>query len=240
MISGAIAPQLIIFLAKENKTLIDRFVVPYCHDTAAKNISGWCSSEPELGSDGKNYNDPKIRHQTKATLRGGSWIIDGRKSDFISNGGIATMYIVFANVDPKMGLKGSGTFVVPGDAKGLGRGRFLDKVGLRTLNQSAVYLDQVEIPENYMILPPGDMYSLLHNSIITVGNLSVGYLAVGLMRAAYEDALEHAKQRIQGGKPIIEHQLIAEKFVKMHIAIETARAYLWKGSRFSTLNFRAT
>jgi alkylation response protein AidB-like acyl-CoA dehydrogenase len=237
LIPGAIVPQLISFLAPDNKELVDKYVVPYCEDTKADLISGWCSSEPEVGSDGKNYYDPNVRHHTGAKKTDTGWSITGTKSGFISNGGIAHVLVVFACVDPSMGLRGSGTFVAPGDAPGVTRGKALDKIGLRALNQTEVFFDDVEIPEDYMIFPPGEQYPMLHHAIVTVGNLGVGYLAVGLMRAAYEEALEHSKTRVQWGKPIFEHQLIAEKLMKCYQAIESARAFLWKGSWLSTKNF---
>jgi alkylation response protein AidB-like acyl-CoA dehydrogenase len=237
LLSCSVTPQLIIFLAPDNKELIDKYVVPFCEDNTGRKVTGWCSSEPEIGSDGKNYFDPTVKHYTSAVHKDGKFIINGTKSDFISNGSIASVYVVFANLDPTLGIRGSGTFVVPRDAPGVSVGKALDKTGLRMLNQSAVFFEDVEIPESYKIFDPGDLYPMLHHSIITVGNLGVGYLALGLMRAAYEDALAHAKQRVQWGKPIFEHQLIADKFFKMYQAIETSRALLWKGSWLSKQNF---
>lgn len=237
LIPGSIVPQLIVFLAPDNKELTDRFVIPYCEDNTGRQITAWCSSEPEIGSDGKNYYDLSLHHQTSAVKKNEHYEINGTKSDFPSNGGIASNYIVFACIDPSLGIKGSGTFVVPGDADGLKRGEPLDKIGLRVLNQSAVFFDSVEIPEAYLIFPCGDEYPMLHNAIVTVGNLSVGYVAVGVMRAAYENALAHAKKRIQWGKPIIEHQLIAKKLFECYQAIESARAWLWKGSWLSMKAF---
>ena len=215
LMPAATVPRLIAFLAPGNKTLVDTFQVPFCEDQQAKHISGWCSSEAQVGSDGKNYYDPDIRHRTRAKKTDGGWTINGAKSDFISNGSIASVQLVFACVDPDLGLRGSAAFVIPSDAKGVSFGKALDKTGLRTLNQAAVYFDDVQIPDEYMLFPHGDGYPMLHNSIITVGNLAVGYLAVGLMRAALEDALTHARERVQGGKPLIEHQLIAEKLFKI-------------------------
>jgi len=237
LVSIATVPRLISFLAPGNQRLIDKFVIPFCQDTKAQHISGWCSSEPEIGSDGKNYHDPSIRHFTTATKTANGYVINGSKSDFISNGGIASVLLVFACVDPTQGICGSGAFLVPSDLPGVTRGKPLDKIGLRTLNQAAIYFDDVEIPEDYLLFPHGDGYPMLHNSIITVGNLGVGYLAVGLMRAALEDALTHAKERKQGGKLIIEHQLVAEKLFKTYAAIESARALLWKGSWLSKTAF---
>jgi alkylation response protein AidB-like acyl-CoA dehydrogenase len=237
LIPGGIVPQLITFLAPDNRELLDRFVIPFCEDKTGRHISAWCSSEPEIGSDGKNFSDLSVHHHTMAEKKDGRYTISGTKSDFASNGGIANSYIVFACIDPTLGIKGSGTFVVPGDADGLKKGEALDKVGLRVLNQSAVFFDNVEIPEDHLIFPCGDDYPMLHNAVITVGNLAVGYVAVGVMRAAYESALEHAKKRVQWGKPIFEHQLIAKKLFECYQAIESARAYLWKGSWLSTKAF---
>lgn len=237
LIPAGIASQLIIFLAPNNKELIDKYVIPYCEDTTGTMISAWCSSEPEVGSDGKNYYDKNVRHHTKADLKEGHFRISGTKSDFVSNGSIASFYVVFACMKPELGICGSGTFIVPADSPGLKRGKPLNKIGLRTLNQSAVFFDEVKIPERYMIFPPGELYPLLHNSILTIGNLQVGYLAVGLMRSAFEEAKEYAKRRVQWGKPIIEHQLVAEKLFKLYQAIESARAFLWKGSWLSSKNY---
>lgn len=237
LITASIVPQLIVFLAPEEKELVYKYVIPFCEDNKAEIVTAWCSSEPEVGSDGKNYFDPKVRHHTKAVKKGEGYVINGAKSDFVSNGGIASVYIVFACLDPSLGLRGSGTFVVPGDCPGLSRGRNLDKVGLRVLNQASVCFEDVRVPENYMIFPPGEMYPMLHNAIITVGNLGVGYLAVGLMRAAFDDALEHAKQRVQWGKPICRHQMVGRKLFEAQRAIESARALLWKGSWLSARNF---
>jgi acyl-CoA dehydrogenase len=150
---GAVVPQLLSFLVPDRKDLIDEFVRPYCEDKTGRRITAWCSSEPEVGSDGSNYEDPSVHHHTGARLSGGRYTLRGAKSDFVSNGGIASAYIVFACVDRSMGIKGSAAFVVPGDAKGISRGRAIDKTGLRTLNQASVFFDDVEIPEGHLIFP---------------------------------------------------------------------------------------
>lgn len=237
LMSCAVAQRLIAFLAPGNQELIDRYVKPFCASTKAETISAWGSSEPDVGSDGKNYFDPNVRHRTNAVKKGDRWIINGTKSNFISNAGVAGLYVVFANVDPSLGIRGSGAFIVPGDAKGVSHGNAIDKLGLRVLNQAPIFFDDVEIPESYMIFPPGDAYPMLHHTIITVGSVGVGYIATGVLRAAYEDALAYSKERVQWGKPIFEHQLIAEKLFNAHQAIETARLLLWKASWLCQANF---
>lgn len=237
LIAGSVVPGLIGFLAPGNQNLIDKYVIPFCNDTTGKHITAWGSSEPGIGSDGKNYEDLSIHHRTTATRTAAGYEINGTKSNFVSNGSIAHDYVVFACVEPEKGLKGSGAFIVPGDAPGVFRGAAQDRVGMRSLNQAAVSFDGVNIPEDHMIFPPSDAYPFLHRSIMTVGNLGTGYLAVGLMRAAYEEALTYARERVQWGKPIIEHQLVARKLFEIHAAIESCRALLWKGSWHCGQNF---
>lgn len=230
LMAGSVVPALVAFLAPQNRHLIDEYVAPFCEDSTGRRLTAWGSSEPEIGSDGKNYDDLRIHHRTSARKSDGGYLLNGTKSNFVSNGGIADAYVVFACLEPEKGLRGSGAFVVPGDAAGVFRGAAEDRVGLRALNQAAVSLDAVTVDEDHLIFPPSDAYPFLHQSIMTVGNLGTGYLALGLMRAAFEEALAYARERVQWGKPIAEHQLVAKKLFAIHAAIESTRALLWKGS----------
>ena len=237
LVAGSVVPALIAFLAPQNKYMIDKYVLPFCQDTTGTKITGWGSSEPRVGSDGKNYDDLSIHHATTATQKNGHYVLNGAKSAFVSNGGVAWALAVFACTDASKGLRGSGLFVIDGTAPGVTRGKAEDRLGLRALNQAALSFDDAALPEEQMIFPPGDMYPMLHHSIMTVGNLATGYLAVGLMRAAYEEAMMYAKERVQWGKPIIKHQLVAKKLFDIHAAIESCRALLWKGSWHCANNF---
>lgn len=229
LLAAPVAPLFVSMLASDKKELIERFVIPYCEDCKGEHVSAWGSSEGNIGSDGSNYYDVKVRHETTAVRENGSWKINGAKSSFVSNGGIADTFLLFANVDPTKGIPGSGIFFVPLSEK-IKRGKAMDKIGMRVLNQADISLEDVEIPESYMMTPPGDNYPMMHNAIKTVGNIGVGYLAVGLMRAAYEEALEYSRQRVQFGKPLIQHQAIAFKLFEAFQAIEAARGLLWKAS----------
>ena len=237
LMAGSVVPGLISFLAPQNKALVAKYVVPFCSDTTGTKITAWGSSEPKVGSDGKNYDDLSVHHETKASKNGSGYALNGAKSAFVSNGGVASALVVFASVDATKGLRGSGLFVIDGDAPGVTRGKAEDRIGLRALNQADLSFVDAMVPEGQMIFPPGDAYPALHHAIMTVGNLGTGYLAVGLMRAAYEEALAYAKARIQGGKPILEHQLVAKKLFTIQSAIESCRALLWKGSWHSAKNF---
>ena len=177
LMAGSVVPALVAFLAGHKRELVERYVTPYVEDRTGRTLTAWGSSEPDVGSDGKNYYDTSVRHATKAVKRDGRWVLSGTKSSFISNGGIAKAHVVFACVDPSLGIRGSGAFVVPADARGFTPGEAVDRIGLRTLNQAPIYLDEVEVPEDHLLFPPGESYPFLHNSIITVGNLGTGYIA---------------------------------------------------------------
>jgi len=229
LLAASVAPAFLSVLAPHKTDLIERYVRPFCDDTAARHISAWGSSEPNIGSDGSNYYDPSVRHATTATKSGKAYVLEGAKSSFVSNGGIADLFLVFACVDPSKGICGSGVFLAP-LGEGVSRGKALDKLGLRALNQAEVAFDGARIPEDCMIMPPGDHYPMVHNAIKTVGNLGVGYLALGLLRAAHEEAVAYAKERVQFGKPIIEHEAMAFKLFEAYQAIEAARGLLWRAS----------
>jgi alkylation response protein AidB-like acyl-CoA dehydrogenase len=229
LLAASVAPAFLSVLAPHKTALIDAHVRPFCEDTEARHISAWGSSEPNIGSDGSNYYDLKVHHETSAARETDGYVLQGAKSSFVSNGGIADLYLVFACVDPAKGICGSGVFLVP-YGRGVTRGKALDKIGLRALNQAEVAFEAARIPEDHMIMPPGDHYPMIHNAIKTVGNLGVGYLALGLLRAAYEEALSYAKERVQFGKPIVQHQAVAFRLFDAFQAIEAARGLLWKAS----------
>jgi len=229
LLGASVAPAFLSVLAPHKKNLIDAYVRPFCEDTAAQHISAWGSSEPNIGSDGSNYHDPKVHHETTASGDSNTYLLKGAKSSFVSNGGIADLFLVFACVDPSKGICGSGVFLAP-YGEGVTRGRALDKIGLRTLNQAEVAFESARIPEDYMIMEAGDHYPMIHNAIKTVGNIGVGYIALGLLRAAYEEALSYAKERVQFGEPIVKHQAVAFRLFEAFQAIEAARGLLWKAS----------
>ena len=216
-------------LMSGKSSLIKEFAVPYCNDTEAKHIGAFAGVEPHVGSDIVYVTDPKIRLSTTARKEGDEYVINGSKAALISNGGFATAIGVAACLEPERGIRGTGLFLVPGDTPGITRGKPLDKLGLRCLNQAAVYFDEVRVPKRYLtIRPRGDNWINFVRSFVSFGNLGVGLTALALMRSAYEDALDYAQDRIQGGQPIIEHANIAMKLFDAFQTIEAARCLLWK------------
>ncbi|MCC7078459.1 MAG: acyl-CoA dehydrogenase family protein [Acidimicrobiia bacterium] len=202
----------------------------------------WAITEPQVGSDIFTFGEKDIHFRTKASheeagsgvtvqrAEGGGFLVNGAKSAFVSNGWYADFILLMAAADADSDMSGTGVFLIPGDLDGISRGRPLDKLGLRALNQAEIYFDDVWVPDEMCIVPAGPMYRTLLEFIVTTGNTSVGLLAVGVARAAFEEALTHAKARAQGGRAIFEHQLVQMKLFDASRRLEASRLMLWKSA----------
>ncbi len=195
-------------------------------------IGCWAATEPEHGTDVLDANrqifDPRgVYGQPDciATLHDDRVVINGRKADWISNGTIAGVCILQCAADTGGGPNlGQGcAVIVPLDAKGVRRGRPLDKIGQRALNQGAVIFDEVELSLDYVLAGPDD-YEKACYSTLSDGNAIMGVVFTGAARAAFELALGYAHQRKQGGVPIIRHQSVAQRLFHMYRKVEAARA----------------
>ena len=208
--------------------LIKDFVDPYVEDKEA-NITGcWCATEPDVGSDvvlttEKNYANPDIHFRTTGELQDDTFIVNGQKSSWVSNGPAATCAVFYANISQGKGLNGTGSFIIPLDLKGISKGPALDKIGQRDLPQGEIFLDNTPIPQKYLIYPP-EMFRETFAQTLTLGNTAMATAFTGLARAAFEEALTYAKGRVQGGKVICRHQLVQKKLFDMFMKVETSRA----------------
>jgi alkylation response protein AidB-like acyl-CoA dehydrogenase len=119
-------------------------------------------------------------------------------------------------------MAGGGIALVPLNLPGVSRGAPLNKIGQRALNQGEIFFDNVRIPKNYMLVPP-EMYTYGIDAVLAGANAYMGSTFTGLARAAFEEGLTYAKDRVQGGVPIVEHQLVQKKIFDMFVKVETAR-----------------
>ncbi len=211
-----------------NMDLIQEFVVPFCACTDGSITGSWGITEPDHGSDTLNvgadfWSDPKIRMQVSAREDGDEWVINGQKSAWVSCGPTATHCMLNLQIDTSKGLAGGGVCMVPLDLPGVSRGKVLEKVGARDLPQGEIFFDNVRIPKRWMFVGP-DQYSDWVIGNLGFGNTSVGVVALGLARAAFEETLAYAKDRVQGGKPLIEHHSIQVRIHRMFARIEAMRA----------------
>ncbi len=208
--------------------IITDLVKPFVEDTQAKHIGCWAITEPEHGSDTlvvgtQEFADTNISCQTTAKLDGDEWVINGQKSSWVSNGIIATHALTYLTIDSSRGMNGGGVAIIPLDLEGVSKGRSLDKLGQRALNQGEIIFDGVRIPQKYMLVQE-DMYPMAMHMTLAGANAAMGAIFTGVARAAFEEALDYCKVRIQGGKPLCEHQWIQQKLFEMFMKVESARA----------------
>ncbi|MEK7873140.1 MAG: acyl-CoA dehydrogenase family protein, partial [Chloroflexota bacterium] len=164
-------------------------------------------TEPDAGTDNMfPFDAPGMGLMMRAERRGSDYILNGTKI-FISNGGAAKMCIVCARTDPSVGVtRGSTAFLVPADTPGYRVGRYLDKMGRRLLMNAEIVFEDCRVPAFNRLGEENGAWELQRGR--SYGRGSYGATVLGTARAALEDALAHARDRVQGGKPIIEHQNI--------------------------------
>jgi alkylation response protein AidB-like acyl-CoA dehydrogenase len=205
-----------------------------------RDIGCWAITEPDHGSDELIVADggaelTRMRANCTARRDGDGWRIDGQKAAWVSNGTIATVATLFCTVDPSQGLRGGGVALVPLDLPGVSRGKPLDKLGQRALNQGEIFFDAVRIPADYLVVGP-DAYAGIVEAVLTIANASMGAVFVGCARAALEHALAYAKERVQGGVPIFAHQSVKARLFKMFTQVEAARALAWRALLYNASN----
>ncbi len=209
----------------------------FCQDKKGKMIGCWAITEPDHGTDWSlGGNNPKCGPSVKAVLNGDEYVVNGEKSAWVSNGTIATHALLHVGLDPARGMQGQGLAIIPLDLPGISRGKPLDKMGQRPLNQGAIIFEDVRIPKKYMVVSNPDMINAARGLGLAAVNGKMAVVFAGLGKAAFDEALRYAKERIQGGVPIFEHAVMKLKLMKMFTAVEAARANARRMAVFNQLN----
>ena len=188
-------------------------------------IGCFCLTEPQAGSEAHNL-------RTRAELRDGQWVLNGAKQ-FVSNGKRAKLAIVFAVTDPELGKKGLSAFLVPTDTPGFTVDRSEHKMGIRASDTCAVTLNDCRIPEANLLGVRGKGLSIALSNL-EGGRIGIAAQALGIARAAFEAALNYSRDRIQFGKPISEHQSIANMLADMHTQLNAARLLILHAARLKS------
>ncbi|TYL45696.1 acyl-CoA dehydrogenase [Nocardioides sp. BGMRC 2183] len=171
------------------------------------------TTEPGSGSDAASI-------VTTATEVDGGYRINGQKT-WISNAGLAEQYVVFAKTDPTQRSGGVSAFLLRKDAEGLTFGEPMRKMGQRAIVNREMFFDDVFVPTEHRLGDEGQgFHGLMHTFDISRTVLAAA--ATGAARAAYEYALDYARERTQFGKPIIDHQAVAFRLADMATRIESA------------------
>jgi len=181
---------------------------------AGKLLGCFALSEPEAGSDA-------AAQRTTATRDGGDWIISGVKN-WITNGPVADLCVLFTMNDRSLGHKGITAFVLPMNTKGVRCGPPDDKLGIRGSKSCQIFLDDVRLPDDLVLGEVGQGFKVAM-STLDGGRIGIAAQAVGIARAALEDALGYAQTRKTFGKPIGQHQAIQFKLADMATEIDAAR-----------------
>jgi acyl-CoA dehydrogenase len=212
--------------------------IPQCFGTEEDpKVGAFCASEPDAGSDVS-----AIRTTAKYDEAKDEWVLNGQKA-WATNGGIANVHVVIASVDRELGSRGHAAFVIPPGTKGCEQGAKVKKHGLRASHTADVHLDDCRIPGSCLLGGKDKLDERLARvregkraksqaamQTFEASRPTVGAQAVGIARAAYEYALDYAKERRQFGKAIIENQAIAFALADMKMEIDAARLLVWRAA----------
>ncbi|WAA11374.1 acyl-CoA dehydrogenase [Fervidibacillus albus] len=188
-------------------------------------LGAFCLTEASAGSDAEAL-------KTKAYKEGTDYIINGSKL-FITNGGEADVYIVFATIDEKLKTKGITAFIVTKDTPGLVIGKEEKKMGLNGSRTVQLTFDDMRVPETHRLGKEGEGFTIAMANL-DVGRIGIAAQALGIAEAAYEQALQYAKNRHQFGKSIISNQGIAFKLADMLTRIEAAKLLVYRTAQLRT------
>jgi acyl-CoA dehydrogenase len=213
--------------------------IPRCFGTPDDvKVGAFCASEPDAGSDVS-----AVRTTARFDAATNEWVLNGQKA-WATNGGIADVHVIIASVDRELGSRGHAAFVISlPETKGIEQGAKVKKHGLRASHTADVHLDDCRIPVGQVLGGKERLDERLAR--VREGQRSrgqaamatfettrpiVGAQALGIARAAYEYALDYAKERTQFGRPIIDNQAIAFALADMKMEIDAARLLVWRAA----------
>jgi len=185
-------------------------------------LASFCLTEPGAGSDVASV-------RTRAVKKGNEYVINGTKM-FITNGALASVYMVVATLDPSKGYKGLATFLVERDRPGVSVGKVEDKLGMRLSNTAEVIFEDVVVPASNLI---GTETSGFINAmkVLEVSRPLVAACSVGAARQVVDMAVQYSKERIQFGKPICKFQAVQLMLADMEMRTNAARALVYNATR---------
>ncbi len=215
--AGLCATPILLAGTEEQK---EKYITRFC-DPNKVTLGAYALTEPAAGSDPASMTTSARREKDK-------YILNGSKT-FITNAGIADIYLVFATIDPARGTDGITALIVEKDWPGVVPGRKEKKMGIRASHTAGITFDNVEVPIENRLGQEGEGFKIAMQTFdITRSHIAAG--AVGIARAAYEYALNYAHERKQFGKPIGSFQAIAFMLADMAMQIDAARLLVWRAA----------
>jgi alkylation response protein AidB-like acyl-CoA dehydrogenase len=211
-VSNSVCAWPVVYFGSEE---LKRLVLP---DLAAGGLGGFCLTEPEAGSDVGSM-------RTTARRDGDAWVLDGEKA-WITNAGHARWLVVVAKTDPTAGKRGISAFAVAVDSPGITIGAPEEKLGLRASNTCSVTFRDCRVPASQLLGAEGQGFKIAL-ATLDHSRLGIAAQAVGIHQRALDLAVRYARERVQFGRPLAEHQAIRFKLATMATELAAARALTW-------------
>jgi acyl-CoA dehydrogenase len=225
--SGGFFAEPVLALGTEEQK--ERWVRPLT--TEQPPLTALATTEPGAGSDAASI---------EATARrvDGGYVLNGQKT-WISNGGVGELYVVFATVERGTGHRGITAFLLHRDDEGLSFGAPMRKMGQRAIRNTELFLDDCFVADDRRLGDEGDGFrGLMHT--FDRSRVTLAASATGLARAALEYAVQYARERVQFGRPIAEHQAVAFRLADMAVRVDASRLLTWRAARLLDAGERAT
>ncbi len=184
-------------------------------------LASYATTEPSAGSDVAGL-------QTRAVKRGDDYVLTGEKC-WITNASHAAFYVVFATEDPALRHRGIGAFIIDRETPGLRVGKHEDKLGQRASDTAAVHLEEVVVPKQNVLAPPGHGFKLAMETFNQT-RPDIAAAATGLMQRCIDECVAYAKERRAFGSAIAEHQMVQAMIAEMAIRIEATRLLYQKAA----------
>lgn len=193
----------------------------YCDILNNGGLAAFALTEPGAGSDAGGVSTRAVHNKEE-----GTYTLNGTKM-FITNGGLAEIFLVFANTRKTGGIRGLTAFIVPKDTPGFSVGKKENKMGIRPSNTTELVLQDVVIPESYRVGREGEGFRIAMNTLDSARPF-VGAVSVGIAQAALDYAVKYAKERRQFGQLIASFQMVQGMLADMAMKVETARLMVQK------------
>ena len=201
-----------------NEAQKQKYLVPLC---TGEHLGAFGLTEPNAGSDAGGT-------ETTAVLNGDHYLLNGKKI-FITNGGEADTYVVFAVTTPGIGTRGISAFIVEKGWEGFTFQKHYDKLGIRSSETCELDFKDVKIPKENLLGEEGQGFKIAM-ATLDGGRIGIAAQALGIAQGAYEAALEYSKERVQFGKPICQQQVISFKIADMATKLRCARFLVYSAA----------
>ena len=205
----------------------ERFLKPFLADDTY--LLGKGGTEPNAGSDNRMPPaDPKAGWKLRAERHGDEWILNGAKV-FIANGSVGKLFFIDARTDPSVGIRqGSTMFMVPSDTPGFRVGKVFNKSGWRFYQNAELIFEDARVPHANVVGEVNGGVKARSADTSDFGDLELAANALGICEAAVEMAMQRARTRSRGGRPLVDHQAIQLKLVEMHMLTEALRSFVMR------------